>query len=126
MGIIFVRKINVHSAVFQLVVGAQQEIGKEQLQKLCGGMNAFLQIVIIRSNKCVAEIPGVFTEGIVIHTETEGFHILNHKHGGGSRIALPKGMNLPNIRGKFGKMLYRCLHRQSLVGELLFVSKVIV
>ena len=61
-------------------------------------MNAPLQVVVVGTNQCVTEIPGVLFKGIVIHTETEGLHILDHKHGGGSGITLAEGVNLTDIR----------------------------
>ena len=89
-------------------------------------MNTFLQIVIICTNQCVTEIPRILTERIVIDTEPKGFHILNHKHGGGSCITLAERVNLPNIRCKFCKVLHRGFHRQSLIGELFFGGKIII
>ena len=85
-----------------------------------------MQIVIVCSNQCVAEIPRVFTERIVIDTEPKGFHILNHKHGGGSCVSLAERVNLPNIRCEFCKVLHRCFNRQSLIGELFFGGKIII
>ena len=89
-------------------------------------MNTFLQIVIVCSNQCVAEVPRVFTERIVIDTEPKGFHILNHKHGGGSCVALAERVNLPNIRCKFCKVFHRRFNRQSLIGKLFFGGKIII
>ena len=89
-------------------------------------MNTFLQIVIVCSDQCIAEIPRVFTERIVVDTEPKGFHVLNHKHGGGSCVTLSERVNLPNIRCKFCKVLHRCFNRQSLIGELLFGGKNII
>ena len=89
-------------------------------------MNTFLQIVIICTNQCVTEIPRILTERIVIDTEPKGFHILNHKHGGGSCVAFAEGMNLPNIRCKFCKVLHRRFNRQSLIGKLFFGGKIII
>lgn len=89
-------------------------------------MNTFLQIVIVCTNQCITEIPRVLTERIVIDAEPKGFHILNHKHGGGSCVTLAKGMNLPNIRCEFCKVLHRCFNRQSLIGELFFGGKIII
>ena len=86
-------------------------------------MNTLLQIIIVCTNQCVTEIPRVFTERIVINTEPKSFHILNHKHGGGSCVTLAEGMNLPNIRCKFSKMFHCCFNRQFLIGELFFCSK---
>jgi len=81
-------------------------------------MNALLQIIIVCPDQRIAEIPGVFTERIVIDAETKGFHIVNHKNGGGTGISLAEGMNLPNIRCKLCKELYRCFNRQSLIAHL--------
>ena len=89
-------------------------------------MNTFLQIVIVCTNQCITEIPRVFTERIVIDTEPKSFHILNHKHGGGSCVTLAEGMNLPNIRCKFCKVFHRCFNRQSLIGKLFFGGKIII
>lgn len=89
-------------------------------------MNTFLQIVIVCSNQCITEIPRVFTERIVIDTEPKGFHVLNHKHGGGSCVTLAEGMNLSNIRCKLYKVLHRRFHGQSLIGKLFFGGKIII
>lgn len=67
-------------------------------------MNALLQIIIVCPDQRVAEIPGVFAERIVIDTESEGFHILDHKHGGGTGVSLTEGVDLPNIRCKLCKV----------------------
>ena len=122
----FIRKINVHITVFEFVVCAEQEICEKQFQKLCCGMNALLQIIIVCPDQRVAEIPRVFAERIVIDAESEGFHIFNHKHGGGTGVSLTEGVNLPNIRCKLCKVLYRCFNRQSLIRKLLFGGKIIV
>ena len=89
-------------------------------------MNTFLQIVIVCSNQCVAEIPRVFTERIVIDTEPKGFHILNHKHGGGTGVSFTEGMDLPNIRGEFRQVLHRRIYGQALIGELFFGGKIVI
>ena len=89
-------------------------------------MNALLQIIIVCPDQCIAEIPGVFAERIVVDTEAKGFHIFNHKHGGGSCISLAEGVNLPNIRRKLCKVLNRCFNRQTLIRKLLFGGKVII
>ena len=52
--------------------------------------------------------------------------ILNHKHGGGSCVPLAEGMNPPNVRCKFCKVLYRRFHGQSLIGKLFFGGKIII
>ena len=122
----FIRKINVHITVFEFVVCAEQEIGEKQFQKLCGRMNALLQIIIVCPDQCVAEIPGVFTERIVIDAEPKGFHIFNHKYGGGTGVSLAEGMDLPNIRCKLCEVLYRCFNRQSLIRKLFFGGEIIV
>ena len=57
-----------------------------------------MQIIIVCPDQCIAEIPRVFTERIVIDAESKGFHIFNHKHGGGT------GQQFPSIREE---MLYR-------------------
>ena len=89
-------------------------------------MNTFLQIVIVCTNQCVTEIPRVFTERIVIDTEPKSFHVLNHKHGGGSCVTLAEGMNLPNIRSKLSKMFYAAFYRQALIRILFLRSKIII
>lgn len=89
-------------------------------------MNAFLNIVIVSSHQCIAEIPRVLAKHIVIDAEPKGFHIFNHKNGGGSRITLAEGMNLPNVRCKLCKVLYCCFNRQPLIRKLLFCGEIIV
>ena len=89
-------------------------------------MNAFLQIIIVCPDQRIAEIPRVFTERIVIDAEPKGFYILDHKHGGGTGISLAERVNLPNIRCKLCKVLYRCFNRQPLIRKLLFGGKIII
>ena len=89
-------------------------------------MNALLQIIIVCPDQRVAEIPGVFAERIVIDAESKGFHILYHKNGGGTGVSLAEGVNLPNIRCKLCKVLYRCFNRQPLIRKLLFGGKIII
>ena len=88
LGSIVIRIINVHKTVLQLVICTQKKIPEEQLQELCGGVDALLQICIVRSDQGIAEIPRVLLEGVVIDTKTESFHILDHKNGGGTGIPL--------------------------------------
>ena len=126
LGAVLTHIINVHIAVFQLVLRAQKKIAEEQLQELRGGVNALLQIRIVRSDQGVAEVPRILFKGVVVHTEAEGFHILDHKHGGGKGISLAEGVNLPNVGGEFRQMLHHRIYRQALIGELFFGSKIIV
>ena len=85
-----------------------------------------MQIVIVCSDQCIVKIQRVYTKRIVIDTQPEGFHVFYHKHGCGSCIALTEGVDLPNIRCKFCKVLYRRFNRQPLISELLFRRKIIV
>lgn len=89
-------------------------------------MDAFLQVIIICTNQCITKIPRIFLECVVIYAKAECFHILNHKHGGVSCVTLAEGVNLPNIRCKLCKVLYRRFNRQSLIREILFSGKVII
>lgn len=89
-------------------------------------MNAFLQIIIVCPDQCIAEIPGVFTERIVIDAEAKGFHIFDHKNSSCAGISLAEGVNLPNIRCKLCKVLYRCFNRQPLIRKLLFGGEIII
>ena len=84
-------------AIFQLVLGTQQQIAEEHFQKLRCGMDALLQVVIVGAHKCISEVPGVLLKGIVVDPKTEGLHILDHKHGRCPGVTLAKGVNLPDI-----------------------------
>ena len=126
MGLIAVHIINVHITILQLVIRAQKEIAEEHLQELCGGVNALLQIRIVCSDQGVAEVPRVLFKGVVVHTKAEGFHIFDHKHGGGTGVSLAEGMDLPNVGGEFRQMLHRCIYGQALIGELFFSGKIVI
>ena len=126
MGIGFCYIIYVHISVLQLVIGVEQKIAEEHFQEFSCGVNAFLQIVIVRSYERVTEIPRILLKGIVIHTETKGFHIFDHKDGGCSRVTLAKGMNLPDARCEFCEVSDGRFYRQTLVGKLLFGCKIVV
>ena len=115
-----------HIAVLQLVIRAQKEIAEEHLQELCGGVNTLLQIRIVRSDQGVAEVPRILFKGVVVHTEAEGFHIFDHKDGGGTGVSLAEGMDLPNVGGEFRQMLHRRIYGQALIGELFFSGKIVI
>ena len=85
-----------------------------------------MQIIIVCPDQRIAEISRVFTERVVIDAESKGFHIFNHKYGGGTGVSLIEGMNLQNIRCKLSKVIYRCFNRHSLIRKLLFGGKIIV
>lgn len=88
LGMAFLHIINVHIAVFQLVIRAQKKIAEKHFQELCGGVNALLQIRIVRSDQGVAEVPRILFKGVVVYTKAESFHIFDHKDGGGTGISL--------------------------------------
>ena len=122
----FLHIINVHIAVFQLVIRAQKKIAEKHFQELCGGVNALLQIRIVRSDQGVAEVPRILFKGVVVYTKAESFHIFDHKDGGGTGVSLAEGMNLPNVRSEFRQVLHRRIYGQALIGELFFGGKIII
>ena len=67
-----------------------------------------------------------FFKGVVVHTKAEGFHILDHKNGGGTGVSLAEGMNLPNVRSEFRQVLHRRIYGQALIGELFFIGKIVI
>ena len=89
-------------------------------------MNTLLQIVIVCSDQCITEIPGIFTERIVIDMEPKSLHILYHKHRSCSCIPFAEGMNLPNIRCELCKVFYCCFDRKAFIRELLFGGEIII
>ena len=106
----FLHIINVQITVPQLVIRIQKKIAEKHLQEFCGGVNALLQIRIVRSDQGVTEVPRILFKGVVVHTEAESFHIFDHKHGSGTGVSLAEGMDLPNVRGEFCQMLHRCIY----------------
>ena len=68
-------------------------------------MNAFLQIVVVGTDKRVAEVPGVGGEHIVVHREAEGLQILHDEDRGRACVSLAEGMNLPDARRKLRHVL---------------------
>ena len=49
--------IHVHISILQLVIGIKQKVTEEHFQKFRCGVNAFLQVVVVRANQGIAEIP---------------------------------------------------------------------
>lgn len=89
--------VHVHSAVLQIVGCIKQQIADEHFQKIRCGMNALLQVVIVGTNQCVLEIPGVLLKSVVVHLESEGLHILDQKHRDRPGVTLAEGVDLPDI-----------------------------
>ena len=89
-------------------------------------MDAFLQIIVICTNQCIAKIPRIFFECVIVYAKAECFHIFYHKYGSRTGVSLAERVNLPNIRSKFSQMLYSRINRQTLIRKLLFGGKIIV
>ena len=108
------------------VLCAQKKIAEEHLQELCGGVNAFLQISVVRSHQGVAKVPRIVFKGVIVYAKAEGFHIFDHKDSSGTSISLTEGMDLPNVGGEFRQMLHRCIYGQTFIGELFFIGKIVI
>lgn len=58
-------------------------------------MDAILQIVVIRADKRIAEIPHILGEDVICHIKTESPKLLDEEYRRGSRVALTENMDLP-------------------------------
>lgn len=83
-------------AIFQFVLGAEEQVFKELFKELVRGMNAFLQIVIVGTDESIAKIPGVYGKHIVVHSKAKGLQVLHDEDRSRTRVALAEGMDLPD------------------------------
>lgn len=75
---------------------AGKQVLHKQLQKGSRSMNIVLQIVIVRPDERIAEIPRIISEYLNAHIESEGLQILDHEHSSRAGIALTERVNLPD------------------------------
>lgn len=61
----------------------------------CRFVDILLQVRIIRSDKCIPEIPSMIRKNIIRCRKTKCSQILDEKHRCCSRISLSKNMDLP-------------------------------
>ena len=90
------RRIYVKIAVAQVPPLAQKQIPEETLQIDGGVVNAFDEILIIRTDKGVAEVPGVVCEQAVVYVEAGAAQVLDGKYGCRACVSFTEGMNLPD------------------------------
>ena len=115
-----------HISVFQIMPCAGKQVLHKLLQKGSRSMNIVLQIVIVRSDERIAEIPRIISEYLIAHIESESLQILDHEHSSRARIALTEWVNLPDTRNELGDMLDCLRSIQISVGKYLFLTEIII
>ena len=63
-------------------------------------MNSARDVGIIRTYQRIAKIPGVLGENIVLNVKAKSTQVLDRENGRCARVALTKGVDLPQIRHK--------------------------
>ena len=112
--------------VFQFIALAHQKIAEKLFKEFEGFLNSRLKVRIIRADKGIPEVPGVFGENVVIDSKAERAKIFDGKDRRRPRVSLPERMNLPNPRDKKGDVPYGFFHAQVFVAELPLLLKVVV
>lgn len=92
-------------AIFQFMLCIEEQVFKKHFEILTRGVNTFLQIVVVGTDKRVAKIPGVGGKHIVFHREAEGLQILHDEDRRRARVPLAGGMDLPDTGRKLCHML---------------------
>ena len=112
--------------VFQFVALAYQKIAEKLFKEFGGLLNSRLKVRIIRTDKGIPKIPGIFGENVVIDSKAERAKIFDGKYRRRPCVSLPERMNLPNPRDKKGDVPYGFFHAQVFVAEFPFLPKVVV
>ena len=118
--------LHMEIAILQFMLRAKEQVFKKHFEILARSVNTFLQIVVVGADKRVAEVPGVRGKHIVVHGEAEGLQILHDEDRGRARVSLAEGMDLPNTGRKLCHVLDRFRNRKRVIGELLFLRKIII
>ena len=108
-------------AIFQFMLRAEEQVFKKHFKILARGVNTFLQIVVVGTDKRVAEVPGVRGKHIVVHSKAEGLQIFHDEDRGRARVSLAEGMDLPDTGRKLYHVLDRFRNRKRVERELLFL-----
>ena len=75
----------------------EQQVPQKQLQILRRLMDTVFQVIVIRADKGIAEIPRVLGKNIIRHVKTKRPQVLDKKYRRRSGIALAKHMDLPQV-----------------------------
>ena len=86
---------DVEESVFQFVVFSEQEIPEEFFKKFRIFMDSFLKIVVVRTDKGIPKIPGIFREYSVVRIESERAKIFYRENRGCPCVAFSESVNLP-------------------------------
>ena len=85
-----------------------------------------MQIAVVGTNQCIAEIPGIGGKEVVGYFESQRFQILYHKDSRTTGIALTKSMNLPEVSTETGQMTDGFIDAFTLIAIVPFLSHVIL
>lgn len=91
-------------SVEKIPLFTEKQITEKALQIYRRIVDTFYQILVIRPHKGIAEIPGMVGKQTIVNSKPHRAKVLYRKDGNGSRLALAKGVNLPNPRNKSGNM----------------------
>ena len=83
---------------------AQQHIAEEAFQIYGCFVYTILQVTVVGSDQCVAEVPRVGGKEVVGDLETERLEIFDHKDCRSAGVALTKGVYLPQVSAEAGEM----------------------
>ncbi|MBE5705099.1 MAG: hypothetical protein EGS62_13070 [Ruminococcus sp.] len=75
-------------SIMKLIFLVQKQIFEKCFQILCCFVNAFLQIRIICTDKCISEIPRIFRKNIIGRRKAQCPQIFNEEHCRCSRIEI--------------------------------------
>ena len=95
---LFERAADVQCPVMKRMILIQQQISQKQFQIFCRLMDTVFQIIVVGSNKGVAEVPGILSKNVVGHIKAKRPQILYEEHRRRPGIALRKYVNLPQPR----------------------------
>ena len=104
----------------------EQQIAEKAFKIDWGVVDTFYQILVIGPYQSIAEIPGMVGKQVVVNIESRRAEVLYRKDGCGSRIALSKGMNLPNPGNKTGDMRNHLILREAFVMKRAFILDIVL
>ena len=117
---------DVEKSVFQFVVFSEQEIPEEFFKEFLIFMDSFLKVVVVRTDKGIPKIPGIFCKKLVVRIESKRAQIFYRENRGCPCVSFSESVNLPKTGYKESYVLYGFFQSEIFIAEMPFMLKIVV
>ena len=108
------------------MVFAHKQVTEELFKIFRLLLDSLSHILVVGADERIPEIPRILGENIVSYLEPHGSQVLDGKNRSRARVALAKGVNLPQARYKRRQMTDNLVHTQIAVIEFAFAFKIVI